>query len=273
MLQSHEPSMADPVPEQDFRQLQLAFAAHLRAPERHAFGGAEQRRLKIYRDLFYNNVEDCLAGAFPVLRRISDDAVWHARVRDFYARHCCSAPQFHRVPEEFLRYLEQERGEHADDPPFLRDLAHYEWVELSLSIDPQELTPELADPNGDLLRGVPQLSPLAWVLAYDWPVHRIGPGHIPEAPGLAPTYLVVNRDRQDRVRFLELNPVAARLLQMIEAGPAETGAMLLERIAAELGRPGESEVIAEGHRLLLQLRERDVVLGTRRGAPEEAASS
>jgi hypothetical protein len=255
--------MAEPKPP-DFQQLQYAFAAHLRAPEQHAFDGVEQRRLKIYRDLFYNNVEDCLAGAFPVLRRISDDAVWHARVRDFYARHRCSAPQFHRVPEEFVQYLEQERGEHADDPPFLRDLAHYEWVELSLSIDPQELTPELADPNGDLLAGVPQLSPLAWMLAYDWPVHRIGPDYLPEVPGPVPTYLVVNRDRRDRVRFLELNPVAARLLQLIESEAQASGGELLSRIVAELGHADAQAVIDEGARMLAQWRERDILLGTRR---------
>lgn len=259
--------MAESKP-QDFQQLQIAFAAHLRAPEDHGFDAAEDRRLKIYRDLFYNNVEDCLAGAFPVLRRISGDAAWHARVRDFYARHRCGAPQFHRVPEEFLQFLEQERGEHADDPPFLRDLAHYEWVELSLSIDPTELTPELADPNGDLLAGVPQLSPLAWMLAYDWPVHRIGPDCLPEAPGPAPTYLVVNRDRQDRVRFLELNPVAARLFQLIEAASPASGRDLLDRIAAELGHADAQAVIDEGARLLMQWRERDILLGTRHGAAE-----
>lgn len=253
-----------------FLQRQHTFAAHLRDPARNAIAGIEERRLKIYRDLFYNNVEDCLAGAFPVLRRLSGDGAWHARVRDFYARHRCTAPQFHRVPEEFLRYLESERGDRPEDPPFLRDLAHYEWVELELGISPVELLPEpggagpAADPNGDLLEGQPLLSPLAWTLAYDYPVHRIGPAFQPQAPDAQPTYLIVNRDRNDRVRFLEVNAVTARLTGLIESEPRASGRELLLRIADELGLVDPQAVIAEGVRIFDQLRDRDIVLGTRR---------
>src|SRR3546814_6431904 len=35
------------------------------------------------------------------------------------------------------------------------------------------------DARGDLLAGCPLPSPLAWPLAYAWPVHRIGPDHQP----------------------------------------------------------------------------------------------
>lgn len=247
-----------------FQQLQYRFAAHLRDPERHAIGDIEARRLQVYRDLFYNNVEDCLASAFPVLRRISDDAVWHARVRDFYARHRSQAPQFHRVPEEFLHYLEQERGDHVDDPPFLLDLAHYEWAELALSISPIDVTPDLADPNGDPLSGCPVLSPLAWTLAYAYPVHRIGPDFQPQSPDPQATYLIVNRDRQDCVRFLEINAVTARLTTLIEAEPLATGRELLLRIAGELAHPEPEAVVREGANIFERLRQRDILLGTRR---------
>ncbi|MGH8431178.1 MAG: HvfC family RiPP maturation protein, partial [Solimonas sp.] len=203
-----------------FQRVQRQFAAHLRDPGHHAPPpGIEDRRLQIYRELFYNNIEDCLANAFPVLRRLSPDAAWHARVRDFYARHQCHAPQFHQIAEEFLHYLDEERGEHPDDPPFLRELAHYEWVELALAIAEAEIGDVIADAAGDrqdrgsaaggrmpgaadLLDAVPLLSPLAWALSYDYPVHRIGPDFQPAAPGAQPTYLVVYRDRDDQVRFM-----------------------------------------------------------------------
>ena len=62
--------MAEPAP---FQALQYRFAAHLRDPEHQpAPEGLEDRRLKIYRELFYNNVEDFLQTAFPVLRRITE---------------------------------------------------------------------------------------------------------------------------------------------------------------------------------------------------------
>lgn len=248
----------------DFRRLQYRFAAHLRDPKRHpALPGIEARRLKIYTELFYNNVENFLAKAFPVLRRITDDRRWHAMARDFFARHESHEPLFHRIAAEFLEYLEHERGAVRGDPPFLRELAHYEWAELALSVADERLTPERADPNGDLLAGVPVLSPLAWSLAYDFPVHRIGPDFQPKKPPPHPTYLIVWRNRQDDVKFMEANAVTARLLQLVQKGRAP-GRRLLERIARELKHPDPAAVVAEGAKILQGLRERDIVLGTRR---------
>jgi len=197
------------------------------------------------------------------LRRITDDTHWHAMVRDFYARHQSHNPLFNGLAEEFLHYLEDERGVVPGDPAFLQELAHYEWVELALSIAEDELTPALANPNGGLLDGAPLISPLAWTLVYDYPVHRIGPDYLPDAPGESPTYLVVYRTRQDEVKFIEINAVTARLMALIEAAPEVTGRAHLQQIAAELGADVES-IVSAGHDMLLGLRTRDVVLGSRR---------
>lgn len=288
-----------PSAQPEFQRVQRAFAAHLRDPAVHAAPPElEDRRLKIYRELFYNNVEDFLATAFPVLRKLSSDAVWHARVRDFYARHESKSPQFYKLAEEFLHFIENERGAHPDDPPFIAELAHYEWVELALSISEAEATPDLGgadtascvskgvreaphrpapaptslrsgtvarvDPNGDLLAQPPVVSPLAWILSYVWPVHRIGPEHQPTEAPAQPTYLVVYRTRQDEVRFMEINAVSARLLQLIEEHPARCGREHLLAIAAELQHPDPEQIVEAGRGMLAGLRERDILLGTRR---------
>ena len=251
-----------------FQRLQYRFAAHLRDPERHrAPAGIEPRRMQVYRELFYNNVQGFLATAFPVLRRITPDARWHALVRDFFARHESHEPLFHKIAGEFLKYLEargRRRGANRTDWPFLRELAHYEWVELALAVSDLELTPQLADPNGDLLAGVPVVSPLAWSLAYEFPVHRIGPEFLPKEPGAAPTYLIVYRNRQDEVKFMEANAVTARLLELLRPRRRASGRAQLARIARELKHPQPEGVIAQGAAILAGLRERDIILGTRR---------
>lgn len=242
-----------------FQQLQRQFAAHLRDPAANvAPSGIEDRRLQIYRELFYNNIEDCLANGFPVLRAITPDAAWHARVRDFYARHRSTSPQFHQIAEEFLRYLEDERGEHPDDPPFLRELAHYEWVELALSVAEQEL--DAPSGEADPLATPPRLSPLAWPLSYEWPVQRISPDFQPAEPGEQPTYLIVWRNREDAVRFMEINAVTARLLQLVEEQPGVTGRELLLRVAAEMQHPQPEAVVEQGAAILRDLREREILL-------------
>jgi hypothetical protein len=245
-----------------FQRVQYRFAAHLRDPKRNpAPRGVEPRRMKIYRELFYNNVEGFLASAFPVLRVITPDARWHAMARDFFARHESHQPLFHRIAAEFLAYLEHERGRVKGDAPFLRELAHYEWVELALAVADTPLPPH--DSDGDLLEGVPMVSPVAWVLDYKFPVHRIGPDFQPGAPGAQPTYLVVYRNRQDEVKFMEVNAVTARLLELMK--PARTrGRKLLERVARELRHPQPQLVVEQGGAMLPGLRERGIVLGVRR---------
>lgn len=245
-----------------FQKLQYAFAAHLRDPQRRkAPRGIEPRRLKIYTELFYNNVESFLATGFPVIRRITPDARWHALVRDFYARHESHEPLFHGIAAQFLKYLERRRAK--DDPPFLRELAHYEWVELALAVAPEPARAEPVDPHGDLLAGVPVVSPLAWSLTYAYPVHRIGPDFQPPTPPPQPTHLVVWRDPRDEVKFMEANAVTARLLALM-APPRRTGRQLLERIARELKHPQPQAVVEQGAPTLTGLRERGIIAGTKR---------
>lgn len=247
-----------------FMRDQYRFAAHIRDPEQNpAPEGIEDRRMGIYRDLFYNNVEGFLSNTFPVLRTLVDDRHWHAMARDFYARHRCHSPLFLEIPREFLNYLDEERGEHPGDPPFLRELAHYEWVELALSVAEGEDEAQ-ADPAGDLLDGIPVLSTLAWPLSYSFPVHTISEQNVPEAPGEQPTYLLVYRDEDDEVGFFELNPVSARLFSLLQENPADSGRTLLLRIAGELGHPDPQVVVEGGAGILEQWRARTIVRGSRR---------
>lgn len=251
--------------ENDFRAVQRAFTAHVRDPAAApAPADVEDRRMGIYRDLLYNNVESFLANAFPVLRRIHDEARWRALIRDYFRTHRAHTPLFPRMPQEFVHYLENERGRVDADFPFLAELAHYEWVETALSLDPRDLEFTNVDPGGDLLASPPVASPLAWPLAYRFPVHRIGPEHLPDAAPDAPTYLVVYRDRADRVGFLELNPVTARLLELVREETGRPGRDLLLQIAAELRHPTPDAVVESGGRTLTELRDKDIVLGTRR---------
>lgn len=246
------------------RRAQLEFAAHIRDPE-HAPppAGIEDRRLNIYRELFYNNLRDLLGRSFPVIRRILGDEGWSRMVRDWLVQHRARTPLFLELPREFLGYLEDERDA-PDDPPFLAELAHYEWVELALSIDERDCDDSGIDRDGDLLGGHPVLSPLAWSLAYTWPVHRISPEFQPAEPPAEPTRLVVYRDRADEIGFLEINPVTARLLELLErAVGASSGRDCLLQIATELGHPSPDTVVAAGAAILEDLRARDVILGVR----------
>ncbi len=253
------PSNAD---QPRFQQVQYAFAAHVRDPQKHPRpADVESRRMKIYNELTYNNVEDFIASTYPVLRSILGDDQWHALIRDYFANHLASTPLFHEMPREFLKYLEQERPAAENDLPFLLELAHYEWVELALGVSDQQADMSTIDMTGDLLEGIPVLSPLAWPLSYQFPVHKISSEFLPTQASEQPTYIVVYRDSQDEVRFLEMNPVTAHLVQLINEGTGHNGRQLLETIAVQLQHPNPEVVIQGGQQILNDLRTRDILLG------------
>ncbi len=250
--------MADPAA---LAEVQFAFAAHIRDPAgRPRPADVAEARMAVYQDLVFNNLSSLLASTFPVTQAVLGDDGWAGLIRGFFVQHRCTTPVFHELGQELLAYLQTRTG----DPPFLLELAHYEWVELALDIAEVELDPTLADPNGDLLAGVPVVSPLAWPLSYRFPVHRIGPEYLPAEPPADPTHLVVYRNRQGRVEFLEVNAVTQRLLELLQGDPAPTGEEALARIATELGHPQPGQVLAFGRDLLTDLRHRDLLLGTRR---------
>jgi len=256
--------MTSSMPEPGFKRLQKDFAAHIRNPRNvPPPEGIEDRRLAIYRELFYNNIESFLSGNFPVLHEITPDEKWHGIVRDFMVNHRCETPHFPEIAQEFLTYLSESRRAGADDYPFMLELAHYEWVELALGISDEDADLPPHDPNGDLLAGIPLVSPVAWNLSYSYPVHRISPGMIPEAPSEEITHLVVYRDRLDRIHFLEINAVTQRLLELVKQNMQATGLEILQMIAEEMQHPDPAVVITAGAQLMQDLKARNIIIGTR----------
>jgi uncharacterized protein len=245
----------------NFIKTQIEFTQHIRDPENNPQPkGIEDRRMAIYRDLVYNNVESFIAGGFPVLRSIYSDNSWHKMVRDFLARHKCHTPYFLEISQEFLAYLQNDRQAHNEDPAGLLELAHYEWVELALTIAEDETEFNSIDSNGDLLENHPVLSNLAWSLTYSLPVHQMSADFLPEQAE-TPTHLVVYRDRLDEVHFMEINAVTARLLQLINDMPGACGKEILHIIANEL--QADVTVVMQGGLISLQeLQSKGIILGT-----------
>jgi hypothetical protein len=249
----------------EFMRKQYEFAAHLRDPQKNpAPADVEDRRMDIYRGLFFRNIESFITKGFPVLRKLYADADWEQLVRGFFARHQSHSPHFIEISQEFLRYLQHEHKSRDCDPPFLLELAHYEWVEIALSTSTETAELHGIDPNADLLEGPPAISPLAWQLSYRWPVQLLGPDYRPDEPPGEPTHLVVYRDRSDQIRFVSINPVTARLLQLLQEQPERSGMHALQQIAREIKHPNPDVVINGGRQTLEQLKGQGIILGVRK---------
>lgn len=249
----------------NFQDKQYAFAAHIRDPENTAAPeGIEDRRMAIYRTLFFNNLYNLLATFFPVIRKICTDDQWRHAIREFMKVHRAKTPYFLELPEEFLDFLQNEYHVLDDDFPFLTELAHYEYAELALRVSTDENDTTDVDPNGDLLAATPVKSVLSWVFAYHYPVHRISKDYLPTEPSEQPAYLAIYRRSDDKVRFLELNPVSAALLDAVENNTANlSGEKLLRGLAGKIHYPDIDALIKHGVAALEEMRQLEILTGTR----------
>jgi len=241
------------------QRYQIEFCAHARSPKTHPRpAGIAAKRMAVYAQLLFNNMESSLAGCFPVCKKVLGLRRWNALVREFFARHRCATPLFRQIPEEFLQWLQET--ERRNIPPFLPQLAHYEWVELAVAVSDAH-RPVGWEADGNLLAGKPVLSSALMLLRYDWPVQRISPRFKPVQPLADPVWLLVFRDPDDEVRFIELNPVSAHLVELLQAGNF-TGREALLEIAKALRHPDPEQVVAFGSTVLSELRQNGAILGT-----------
>jgi uncharacterized protein len=246
----------------DFQRTQFAFAGHLRDPEQPAPPGIEDRRLAVYRELIYNNIEGFIASGFPVLKTLLSEEHWHQLVRSFIRDYRCQTPYFLEISREFVEFLvlrQQQELLESWAPPFMVELAHYEWVELALDVA-EERIPDNAgiSHSGDVLQAFLSISPLVWRLSYQFPVHRISRDFQPDAPAEEGCHLVVYRNRADKVRFLEVNQFVMKLLQLIGNKNYLAKDVLLE-LAEETGHPEPAVVLRFGCDLFRQLLDLDIL--------------
>jgi hypothetical protein len=158
--------------------------------------------------------------------------------------------------------MEDQAAKRFPAMPFLCEFMHYEWLEMAISIFLEEADSGLIDSRGDLLSGRPVLNPASELVCYHYPVHRISPEFQPrQADGRLYCYLLY-RNRQDQVQFMALNPVSARLIELLRDQQI-TGREALLRLASEINHYDPEPMNEAGLVQLESLRDRGVLLGTR----------
>ncbi len=239
-------------------QLQRQFAALVRSgvgPAEQV--GVEARRLRVYRELVERNLQGFLDSGFPVLRRALSGAEWAHWGRRFRIEHRCHTPCFHEISAEFVAFLQGLAPAAAPPPAWVQELAHYEWIELELDLANEELPAKGGSMPPDWKQDVPVLSPLARLLRYRHPVHRIGgEGLDPEVPSA--TFLVAWRDREYQVRFMEVNPLSMAVLERCRPGDS-TGATVLAQLARD-AQMEPAQLMPFGQQLLSDLEAKAVLL-------------
>ncbi|WP_105190811.1 HvfC family RiPP maturation protein [Pseudoalteromonas sp. T1lg48] len=241
-----------------FQQVQKQFSDYIRDPETHAKpGDIEERRMKIYRELFFNNVNGFLESAFPVLHSLYESQKWQQLVRTFFACHQAHSPYFIDISKEFLHFLAEEYTPLDSDPKFLLELAHYEWIELAVATakvqgDYRAITAVSDEPM--------YFSESAQVVCYHYPVQTISITNQPHEPDEVPSYICVYRDGDDEVQFLALNAMTALLLDILNKHPGITLKTLCALLQQQAPSFSEAQLHAGAQQILADLAQRSIVL-------------
>ena len=231
-------------PERLIKQ-QFAFASHIRNENSVAsVDGVSKERLNVYRELFFNNFKDALGSAFPVTRDALDEASWLSLCEDFLNEYRCQSPYLSGLPEEFLDFLRQD-GKQVT--PWLTELAYWEWIELDLFLSDDEC---FSTEPADVLMDKPRLSTLVRLASFQYPVHTIAEGQLPDRPLDEPVHLLAWRKPDDSIGFMQLNTMSAYLLEQLNTQD-KTGEELLQ-VMSDTFTGFEPQVIFQGGADILQ---------------------
>lgn len=214
----------------EFKKLQQAFSGCIRSVDPQVkMPGIENRRLNVYRELFFNNIESFISSTFPVLNEMISETNWTLLIKDFFATHKCESPYFLKISEEFLNYLESCELDFL--PVFSYQLAHWEWMELYADVvETQDVSVEITDLT---LTDIVTSNDCTWALAYDFPVHKASSSFSPVER--ESTFLIVHRDHDLSVGFIEINPLSMLLFDHIKQNISKPLNVLLAQIAADQG--------------------------------------
>ncbi|MGB7816163.1 MAG: putative DNA-binding domain-containing protein [Methylotenera sp.] len=238
----------------DFQHYQIAFTAHLRNPSQHKKPArVADSRMAIYREIVFNNIFGSVSACYPVCKSMLGAHAWRKLVRQFFAYHQANSPIFREIPQQFLQFINDVK----DLPAYLQQLAHYEWVELA--VNSQQTTPPKLSKKMDLLNEKPILAPANMLLEYDYPVHKISKRNKPKTT--EKTYLLVFRNNEHRVKFIELNPMTFQLLTLIQENEM-TGKQALTKLAEKIGHPDTEAIIQFGKEILTDLANQQAIIGS-----------
>ncbi len=221
--------------------------------DREALAGLGPKRAFLYRSLVKKSLRSAVEVELPrTARRLG--ARFDAEVDRFLAEEMPRSHYLRDVAFELVAWAAPRWQADPSLPPFLSDLARHELSAFEVAGARAE-APLEADPSLDLERAV-VLDPSVRVRRYGYPVHRLGDDDATLEPSL--TTLLVYRDHEHDVRYLDLTPLAGLLVEHLLAGEP-LGRAITEACAAL----GVAFALDDSARFLADLAERGVLRGAR----------
>lgn len=222
-----------------------------------ALAEVDRKRLLFYRKLVRRGLADSIKRQLPRTAARLGPAAWEASLEGYFNEEMPRSHYLRDVAFELVDFAAPRWAADASLPAFITDLARHELLAFEVGCDPGS-----AEPTGlplDLDRPA-RVHPAVRLRRYDHAIHRLSAElDARDAPPRAPTALLAYRDAEHEVRYLELTPLAAAVIERLLKGHALRAAVL--EACAELGQPADGPVLGSIAAVVADLEERGVVLG------------
>lgn len=178
--------------------------------------------LEVYRNNYRGNLQDALAGTYPVTRRLVGDDFFRFMARQYIGLHPSKSANLHRYGEKLADFLAD--FEPAQSLAYLPDVARLEWA--------CQLACFAADEAQDFFASLARVPPERYpelvlhascrIIRSDYPIAAIWHAHQADGdfdidPGCGAVIALVSR-RGDAVVVDELSEADAHWLQCIQQG-------------------------------------------------------
>jgi hypothetical protein len=255
--------------ESAFRE--LAFGPELESDEavaawleRHGFEAAdataiaaEWQRMQVYRRLLRQGLFEAVEVAIPrVIARLGD--VFSEYFDRFLVERGPRTHYLRDVTRELLDFCEPLWKDDPRVPAYMLDLACHENAQIEIGA--MQTRPLGSEPGELVLERPVVFVEAARLVRYANAVHRLSESLADRSePSAEPTALLVYRNPEHEVRYLELTPLAAAILERLLQG--EPLGAAISAACAEDGTTLDASVIEGTARLLADLAERGAFLG------------
>lgn len=215
-------------------------------------------RLGIYRALVRGNIKDAIELAMPrAVARLGRE-VFARELATWLAEQGPRTHYLRDVTREFLDFCEPRWQRDPSVPAYLAELARHEALRIEIASE-QSLPPDAE--CGELELDAPvRFIEAVRLVHYAHAVHRLSESEENlDPPAREAVSLLVYRSPEHDVRYLELTPLAASILQRLLSGDSLQRALLTgcEVLGVQLTQP----VLEGTSRVLADLAERGALLG------------
>jgi hypothetical protein len=248
------------------RDLRLFLEAHGVAGEDVDAIVAAPRRLAVYRSLVRNGLGAVVARMLPRTRaRLNASCAgrFDADVSRFLEEVGPRTHYLRDVPQELFAWARPRWAADPNVPSYVLDLAAHELA--CFAVAAAESRPDAPAPGAVLPESAIAFADSTRLLRYGWAVHELPADETAaDSPAHRQVNLLAYRDVGHAVRWLELSPLAAAIVEHLVVGETLQSAV---ESACKHHRTAPAAVAADVARLLADLAHRGVLLG---GRPPDA---